>query len=151
MMPAGCAHSRDHGFQLAFRINEKQRARDPNAGYARDFVSLMREILPVCVERDIKVMANAGGVNARGCAEAVRGVGRELGLGGKFKIGLVSGDDIMGRLDDMLARGVEVGTWTRANRSRRCATKSRARTSIWARSRWWNACGGARTWLSRAA
>ena len=50
-------------------IMQKQRARDPNAGYARDFVSLMREILPDCVEKNIKVLSNAGGVNVEGCAE----------------------------------------------------------------------------------
>jgi hypothetical protein len=50
-------------------IMQKQRARDPQAGYARDFVALMREILPDCVEKNIKVLSNAGGVNVQGCAE----------------------------------------------------------------------------------
>ena len=98
----------DYLAEVTMSIMQKQRARDPSAGYARDFVPLMREILPACVERDIKVTANAGGVNPRGCAEAVRGVARELGLAGKFKIGVVTGDDIMDRLDDLLARGVEL-------------------------------------------
>ena len=44
---------------------------------------LMRRILPACVERDIKVTANAGGVNVRGCADAVIEVARELGSRGK--------------------------------------------------------------------
>lgn len=89
-------------------IMQKQRARDPQAGYARDFVPLMREILPDCVERDIRVTANAGGVNPLGCAAAVRDVARELGLAGRLKIGTVTGDDIMGRLDELLERGVEL-------------------------------------------
>src|ERR1044071_7869711 len=78
------------------------------AGYARDFIPLMKQILPACVERNIRVTANAGGVNVEGCAEAVRGVARELGLSGKFRIGLVTGDDIMPRIDDFLARGIEL-------------------------------------------
>jgi hypothetical protein len=89
-------------------IMQKQRARDASAGYARDFIPLMKQILPACVERNIRVTANAGGVNVEGCAEAVRGVARELGLEGKFRIGIVTGDDIMSRLDEMLARGIEL-------------------------------------------
>ncbi|MDQ3804526.1 MAG: DUF1446 domain-containing protein [Acidobacteriota bacterium] len=98
----------DYLAEVTMSIMQKQRARDPRAGYARDFVPLMREILPACVERDIRVTANAGGVNPRGCAEAVRDVARELGLGGKLKLGVVTGDDIMGRLDELLGRGVEL-------------------------------------------
>ena len=98
----------DYLAEVTMSIMQKQRARDPGAGYARDFVPLMREILPDCVERDIRVTANAGGVNPSGCAEAVRGVARELGLGGRLKIGTVTGDDIMGRLDELLERGVEL-------------------------------------------
>jgi hypothetical protein len=87
---------------------QKQKARNSNAGYARDFVPLMRRILPACVERGIKVTANAGGVNVHGCANAVIDVARELGLSGKVRIGIVTGDDIMPRLDELLSRGVEL-------------------------------------------
>lgn len=89
-------------------IMQKQKARDPKAGYARDFVPLMQRILPTCIERVIKVVANAGGVNVEGCAAAVRDVARELGLGGKLKIGIVTGDDIIDRVDDLIARGIEL-------------------------------------------
>jgi len=98
----------DYLAEVTMSIMQKQRARDPRAGYARDFVPLMREILPDCVERNIRVTANAGGVNPTGCAEAVRDVARELGLGGRLRIGTVTGDDIMSRLDDFLARGLEL-------------------------------------------
>lgn len=98
----------DYLAEVTMSILQKQRSRDPNAGYARDFVALMREILPDCVEKNIKVTANAGGVNVEGCAEAVREVAKELGLSGKLKIGIVTGDDILGRLDDFLASGVEI-------------------------------------------
>ena len=98
----------DYLAEVTMSIMQKQRARDAGAGYARDFVPLMREILPDCVERDIRVTANAGGVNPTGCAEAVRDVARELGFAGKLKLGTVTGDDIMGRLDELLGRGVEL-------------------------------------------
>ena len=98
----------DYLAEVTMSIMQKQRARDPSAGYARDFVPLMREILPACVERNIKVTANAGGVNPKGCAEAVAAVARELRLAGRVRIGTVTGDDIMTRLDELLERGVEL-------------------------------------------
>jgi hypothetical protein len=98
----------DYLAEVTMSIMQKQKARDPNAGYARDFVPLMRQILPACVARNIRVTANAGGVNVEGCAAAVRDVAKELGLGGKLGIGIVTGDNIMDRLDDLLARGIEL-------------------------------------------
>src|SRR5918911_3277044 len=98
----------DYLAEVTMSIMQKQRARDPRMGYARDFVPLMRELLPACVARDIRVTANAGGVNPPACAEAVRDVARELGLSGRLRIGIVTGDDIMGRLDGLLARGIEL-------------------------------------------
>jgi hypothetical protein len=98
----------DYLAEVTMSIMQKQRARNPEAGYARDFVPLMKEILPACVQQDIRVTANAGGVNVEGCAHAVREVARELGLSGKITIGIVTGDDIMSRIDDLLARGIEL-------------------------------------------
>jgi len=90
---------------VTMSIMQKQKSRDPRAGYARDFVPLMERILPDLVERGIKVTSNAGGVNPRGCAEAVLDVARRLGLRGRLRVGLVSGDDILDRLDELISRG----------------------------------------------
>src|SRR5688572_3213916 len=98
----------DYLAEVTMSIMQKQRARDPSAGYARDFIPLMKQILPACVERNIRVTANAGGVNVEGCANAVREVAREIGLAGGIRIGIVTGDDIMSRIDDMLTRGIEL-------------------------------------------
>ena len=98
----------DYLAEVTMSIMQKQKARDPNAGYARDFIPLMKRILPACVERNIKVTANAGGVNVRGCANALIDVARQLGLAGKVRIGIVTGDDIMPRLDELLSRGIEL-------------------------------------------
>jgi hypothetical protein len=97
----------DYLAEVTMSIMQKQRSRDPFAGYAKDFVPLMKRILPTCVARNIRVTANAGGVNVPGCAEAVKNVALELGLKGKLKLGLVTGDDIMSRLDELLERGNE--------------------------------------------
>ncbi len=98
----------DYLAEVTMSIMQKQKARDGTAGYARDFVPLMKRILPTCVERNIKVTANAGGVNVKACAAAVREVARELGLAGKLKIGIVTGDDILDRIDELIDRGIEL-------------------------------------------
>lgn len=98
----------DYLAEVTMSIMQKQRSRDASQGYARDFVPLMGEILPDCVEKDIRVVANAGGVNADGCAEAVLAEARKAGLGGRARVGLVSGDDIMHRLEELVERGHEL-------------------------------------------
>ncbi len=98
----------DYLAEVTMSIMQKQKARDPLAGYARDFVPLMERILPACVERNIKVIANAGGVNPRGCAEAVIAVARKLNL--NVKVAIVAGDDIMDHLDDFIGRGIELSS-----------------------------------------
>jgi hypothetical protein len=95
----------DYLAEVTMSIMQKQKSRDPKTGYARDFVPLMERILPELVKRRIKVTSNAGGVNPRGCAEAVLEVARRLGLAEQVKIGLVTGDDILGRLDELIAAG----------------------------------------------
>ena len=98
----------DYLAEVTMSIMQKQRARDPQAGYARDFVQLLREILPDCVEKNIKVLSNAGGVNVRGCAEAIVSTARDLGLSSKLKIGVVTGDDILDRLDEFEQKGIPI-------------------------------------------
>jgi hypothetical protein len=95
----------DYLAEVTMSIMQKQKSRDPTLGYAKDFIPLMERILPILVERRIKVTANAGGVNPRACAAAVADAARRLGLKGKLKIGVVSGDDLLDRLDGLLARG----------------------------------------------
>ncbi len=98
----------DYLAEVTMSIMQKQRSRNPRAGYARDFVPLMERILPDIVEKGIRVTSNAGGVNPRGCAEAVLETARKLGLGGKLKVGLVTGDDLLPDLDDLIAKGHEL-------------------------------------------
>jgi hypothetical protein len=92
----------DYLAEVTMSILQKQRARDPSLGYARDFVATMERILPQLVEKGIRVTANAGGVNPRACADAVLAVARRLGLAGKVRVGVVTGDDLLDRLDALL-------------------------------------------------
>src|SRR2546421_11402420 len=61
----------DYLSEITMSILQKQRARDPKAGYARDFVDMIARVLPDLKERRIKVIANAGGINPLGCRDAV--------------------------------------------------------------------------------
>lgn len=98
----------DYLAEVTMSIMQKQRSRNPSAGYARDFVELMERIFPTCVEKGVRVVTNAGGVNPVGCADALVEAGRKAGVSGRAKIGLVTGDDLMDRLDQLLAEGHEL-------------------------------------------
>jgi Acyclic terpene utilisation family protein AtuA len=80
-------------------ILQKQKERDPKAGYARDFLTAVQSVLPSITGRGLRVVANAGGVNPTGCAEALRPVAPNV------RIGVVTGDDLLGRLDELVAQG----------------------------------------------
>jgi hypothetical protein len=97
----------DYLAEITMSIMQKQRARDPRSGYARDFVGMIERVLPDLVERNIKVVANAGGVNPKGCRDAVVDTAARRGFAGKIKVGTVAGDDIMDRLEDYIMRGIE--------------------------------------------
>lgn len=98
----------DYLAEVTMSILQKQRARNPEAGYARDFVPLMERIFPACIERGIRVVTNAGGVNPRSCARALVEAAHAAGVAGRARIGIVMGDDLMDRLDELLARGHEL-------------------------------------------
>ena len=98
----------DYLAEVTMSIMQKQRARDPRAGYARDFVTMIDRVLPELVERNIKVVANAGGVNPAACVDAIVQIARRRDLSGKLKVAMVAGDDIMDRLEDFTKRGIEL-------------------------------------------
>ena len=98
----------DYLAEVTMSILQKQKSRDPAAGYARDFVPLMERLLPGLVAKRVRVVTNAGGVNPRACAEAVVAAARRLGLAGRVRVALVTGDDILPRLDALLAAGHEL-------------------------------------------
>jgi hypothetical protein len=97
----------DYLAEVTMSILQKQKRKDPKLGYAKDLVPLMEEILPQCVARGIRIITNGGGVNPRCCAEAIISVARRLGVK-SLKVGVVSGDDILERIDDLKLRGIEL-------------------------------------------
>ena len=95
----------DYLAEVTMSILQKQKERDPALGYARDFVGAMESVLPAVVERGVKVVANAGGVNPVACADAVKAMADAHGAKGKLRIGVVTGDDLLDRLDELVAAG----------------------------------------------
>lgn len=95
----------DYLAEVTMSIMQKQHQRDPSAGYARDFIPLMERIFAACVERDIRVVTNAAGVNPQACAQALVEAGRAAGVGGKAHIGVVGGDDLLDRLPALIEAG----------------------------------------------
>lgn len=96
----------DYLAEVTMSIMQKLKSRKPDAGYATDFVTLIDRVLPQLVEKDIKVVANAGGVNPHACKDAVLEVIKKHGYEG-VKVAVVEGDDILGDLDDLMAQGEE--------------------------------------------
>jgi len=96
----------DYLAEVTMSILQKQKARNPALGYARDVVPLLERILPRVVERGIRVTTNAGGVNPDACAAAIVETARKLGLAGRLKVGVVTGDDLLPRLDELLGKGI---------------------------------------------
>ncbi len=95
----------DYLAEVTMSILQKQKERDPKMGYARDFVGAMESVMPAVTERGVRVIANAGGVNPPACAEAVRAVAGKSGAAEKVHIGVITGDDLLPRLDDLIADG----------------------------------------------
>jgi hypothetical protein len=93
----------DYLAEITMSILRRQQKDDPRAGYARDFLEALAPALDAVVERGVRVVTNAGGVNPRACAEAVCELARSRGHAG-LAVGLVRGDDITDRLDEVLAR-----------------------------------------------
>lgn len=93
----------DYLAEVTMSILQKARSKNPDLGYAADFVTQLDQILPECVEKGIKIVANAGGINPRACAAAVAQVIERHGL--DARVARVSGDDILQRLPEIFAAG----------------------------------------------
>jgi hypothetical protein len=96
----------DYLAEVTMSIMQKQKRRNPKLGYAKDLVPLIADIMPDIVERGIKIITNGGGVNPKSCAEAILENSRQLGIKG-LKIGVVTGDDILDRIDEFRSKGID--------------------------------------------
>jgi hypothetical protein len=88
--------------ELTMLILARQRMKHGN-GYARTFMTQMEDVLGTCVDRGIRVVSNAGGLDPEGLAAALAELGATLGI--PLRVGVVTGDDLMPRLRDLTAAG----------------------------------------------
>ena len=93
----------DYLAELTMLILWKARQKDPDAGYAKTFLTQLEQVLGRCLDRGIKIVSNAGGLNPAGLATRVHELAGRLGLAPK--IAWIEGDDLSGRLDSLLAAG----------------------------------------------
>src|SRR5205823_701339 len=84
----------------------KDRQRDPNLGYTRDLVPMLSELLPIAIPRGVKFILNAGGLNPMAAREVLLTALKKFGL--KLKVGVVLGDAVHERLDELQAAGVSL-------------------------------------------
>ena len=98
----------DYLAEVTMSILQKQKERDPKMGYARDFIGAIDSILPAITKGGVRVIANAGGVNPPACAEAVRTLADVSKSRKDLRVGVVTGDDLLPRVDELLASGHEL-------------------------------------------
>jgi acyclic terpene utilization AtuA family protein len=91
----------DYLAEVTMSILAKLRSRSEEAGYAHDFVTMLKPLIGTIAAKRIKVVANAGGVNLPACRAAIEQVAKEAGVA--LRIGTVEGDDLMPRLGELRA------------------------------------------------
>ncbi len=92
--------------EVTMSIMQKQRARDPETGYARDFIAQIDSTLDLLIERGVRVVTNAGGVNPAACRRVV--IATAARQGRAIHVAGVAGDDLMARLDELAAAGASL-------------------------------------------
>jgi hypothetical protein len=94
----------DYLAEVTMSIMQKQKMKNPEYGYARDFVHVIEQTLPEISDQGIKVISNAGGVNPEACKDALLKVIDEQG-GRDLKIAVVDGDEILDRISELTSSG----------------------------------------------
>src|SRR5260370_29005260 len=91
----------DYLAELTMLILWKARSKDPSLGYATTFLKQMEDVLGTCLERGVKVVANAGGLNPEGLAGKITELSSQLGL--KARVAHITGDDLAPVIGDLQA------------------------------------------------
>ena len=97
----------DYLAELTMSMLANQLASHPNRGFIFDFVKMIEELLPEISKRKIKVISNAGGMNPKGCALAIKEIVNKLGL--NTKVAFVSGDDFRDSVGKLNLTNLESG------------------------------------------
>ncbi len=94
----------DYLAEVTMSIMMRQKLRDPNRGYATDFLTFLERALPILMDRGIKVVTNAGGLNPVALRGRIGEIAERVGVFG-LKVGVIEGDDILDRLPGILEEG----------------------------------------------
>jgi len=93
----------DYLAELTMLILWKARQKDQSLGYARSVLGQLEQVIGSCLDRGIRIVNNAGGLNPAGLAEQITRLAERLGL--HPKIAYITGDDLIPRLDDLISAG----------------------------------------------
>ncbi|HTW19785.1 MAG TPA: acyclic terpene utilization AtuA family protein [Mycobacteriales bacterium] len=96
----------DYLAELTMLLLWRSAAKDPDRGYGTSFVRQLEDCLELAWERGVRIVANAGGLNPAGCANAVRELAGKLGL--RVNVAHVEGDDLLPRRDELAAEGIKL-------------------------------------------
>tara|TARA_Y100001970_G_scaffold5943_1_gene6697 strand:+ start:9432 stop:10781 length:1350 start_codon:yes stop_codon:yes gene_type:complete len=94
----------DYLAEVTLSIMQRQKLKNPQKGYATDFIDFIKRVMKDIIKKDIKIITNAGGVNPEVCKEKLLDLAKELNL--DIKISIIKGDDILESIDSLLKEGV---------------------------------------------
>lgn len=99
----------DYLAELTMSVLAAARLKNPELGYATDFVTVtMKAILKDVVAKNIKIVSNAGGMNPHACAAALAAIATEQGIDPKsIKIAVVEGDDVLPLIPELRNKGIQ--------------------------------------------
>jgi len=97
----------DYLAEVTMSILQKQKIRNPVLGYARDLPDLLKRILPICMDKGVKIITNGGGVNPVACADAILGIAVKSNIN-KLTIAVILGDDIRDNINEIISAGCEL-------------------------------------------
>ncbi len=93
----------DYLAELTMLILGRDRAKHPDRGYAKTFLVQLEECLGLAKDRGVRIVANAGGLNPAGLADAVHALADRLGVA--TQVAYVEGDDLLPRAEQLNLRG----------------------------------------------
>ena len=96
----------DYLAEVTLSIMQKQKNKNPKAGYAQDFILFLDKTLKTIKKKNIKIVTNAGGVNPYECREQILKLAKKLEV--EIKIAVISGDDIFPELKNMVENGTKL-------------------------------------------
>lgn len=94
----------DYLAELTMSILQKQKAKDPTLGYAKDFIVAIEPLLEECLEKNITIVTNAGGLNPKSCKDALINIAQKKNI--SLKIAVVDGDDILHKIDELHKKNI---------------------------------------------